>query len=71
MKWAQKKNRDGNPIKDCWVTDGGYTVAICRLPEQRFAITRPTGDVPFAYVGSREAVVRAISNDQGAASCAS
>ncbi|WP_417480431.1 hypothetical protein [Maricaulis maris] len=68
MKWAQKKNRDGHPIKDCWVTDTGYTVAICRLPEQRFAVTRPTGDVPFAYVGTRDEVVQAISTDQGGAS---
>lgn len=67
MKWAQKKNRDGHPIKDCWVTDTGYTVAICRLPEQRFAVTRPTGDVPFAYVATRDEVVRVISSDQGAA----
>jgi hypothetical protein len=67
MKWAQKKNRDGDPIKDCWVTDAGYTVAICRLPEQRFAISRPAGAAPFAYVGTRDEVVRAISSDQGAA----
>lgn len=58
MKWAQKKNRDGDPIKDCWVTDGGYTVAICRLPEQRFVVTRPGGNAPLAYVSSREEVLQ-------------
>jgi len=66
MKWAKKKNRDGDLIKDCWVTDGGYTVAICRLPEQRFVVTRPGCNAPLAHVGSREEVLRVINIDIGA-----
>ena len=63
MKWAVKKDRDGKPIKDCWLTDTGYTVAICRLPDRRFVVTRPGSSVPFAYVGTRDEVLRVINID--------
>lgn len=63
MKWASKKNRDGDVIADCWVTDAGYTVAICRMPERRFVVTRPGGAAPFAHVTNREEVLRVINID--------
>jgi len=40
MKWAPKRNRDGQVQQNCWITDSGYTVAECRLPEARYPITR-------------------------------
>jgi hypothetical protein len=74
LRWAAKLGRDGQPLKDCWVTEEGYTVAICRLPETRFVVTRPGGVLPFAYLGDREEVVRIIQADiqasAGAGACA-
>lgn len=64
MKWAAKRNRDGEVVQHCWVTDSGYTVAECRLPEARYPITRPGGDLPFAYAKDRDEVIGIIQKDQ-------
>ncbi|NWB91633.1 hypothetical protein [Pseudomonas agarici] len=64
MKWAAKRNRDGQIVQRCWVTDSGYTVAECRLPETRYPITRPGGDLPFAYAKNRDDVIGIIEQDQ-------
>ena len=64
MKWAAKRNRDGEIVQRCWVTDSGYTVAECRLPEARYPITRPGGDMPFAYAKDRDEVIGIIEQDQ-------
>ncbi|KIH84240.1 hypothetical protein [Pseudomonas batumici] len=64
MKWAAKRNRDGEIVHRCWVTDSGYTVAECRLPEARYPITRPGGDLPFAYAKNRDEVIGIIEQDQ-------
>lgn len=66
LRWAAKLDRDGHPLTDCWVTEEGYTVAICRLPATRFVVTRPGDQLPFAYVGDREEVVRIIQADMQA-----
>jgi len=67
VRWASKKGQDGRPLPDCWVTEEGYTVAICRLPSTRFVVTRPGASLPFAYLGNREEVVRIIQADMQAA----
>lgn len=64
MKWAAKRDRDGEIVPRCWVTDSGYTVAECRLPETRYPITRPGSDLPFAYAKNREEVIGIIEQDQ-------
>lgn len=66
IKWREKRGRDGRVIPRCWVTDSGYTVAECRLPEARFTITRPGGDLPFAYTGERPDVPLLIAADMQA-----
>lgn len=66
LKWRAKRNRDGDQIKDCWVTDAGYTVAVCRLPETRYTVTRPGGSAPFAYLPNRDDVVAIIKADMEA-----
>lgn len=66
LKWRAKRNRDGQQIKDCWITDSGYTVAECRLPEKRYTITRPGDANPFSYVPTREDVVAIIQADMQA-----
>lgn len=66
LKWRAKRNRDGDPIKDCWVTEVGYTVAVCRLPETRYTVTRPGGVAPFAYLPNRDEVVAIIKADMEA-----
>lgn len=63
MNWRQKLDRDNRPIKDCWLSDDGYTVAMRRLPAKSFAIIRPGGNLPFAYTGDREDVLRLIEAD--------
>lgn len=68
MNWRHKLDRDNNPIKDCWLSDAGYTVAMARLPAKRFTITRPGGQSPFAYTDSSKDVVRLIDADVEASS---
>lgn len=65
--WHAKRDADGRIIPRCWETDSGFTVAECRLPETRYAVTRPGGRKPFAYVGTQEAVVEAIRGEQATA----
>ena len=62
-KWREKRDRDGKVVPGCWVTDSGYTVAMTRLPEARFTITRPGGALPFAYTDLREQVPGLITAD--------
>lgn len=63
IKWREKRNQDGSVIPRCWVTDSGYTVAECRLPECRYTVTRPSGRAPFAYTPERAEVVALIEAD--------
>ncbi|WP_047230289.1 hypothetical protein [Pseudomonas brassicacearum] len=63
MRWAPKRNRDGQIQQNCWITDSGYTVAECRLPEARYPITRPGGELPFAYAKDRSEVMEMIEQD--------
>ncbi|WP_224795831.1 hypothetical protein [Pseudomonas fluorescens] len=49
--------------QNCWITDNGYTVAECRLPESRYPVTRPGGELPFAYATDRDEVVAIIEQD--------
>lgn len=70
MKWREKRDADGRAIKDCWLSGEGYTVAICRLPEARYTITRPGSQLPFAYTGERDDVRKLIAADmQASAGC--
>lgn len=62
-KWREKRDRAGKVIPGCWVTDSGYTVAMTRLPEARFTITRPGGVLPFAYTDLREELLALIAAD--------
>ncbi|WMN19805.1 hypothetical protein QL104_10450 [Pseudomonas piscis] len=66
MKWQAKRDRDGQTIPKCWVTDHGYTVAECRLPHSRYPITRPGAAQPFTYASNREEVVMLIEKDMQA-----
>jgi hypothetical protein len=66
VKWRPKLDRDGKQIMDCWLSDDGYTVALCRLPEKRYTITRPGGTAPFEYCADREAVQGVILADMAA-----
>lgn len=59
--WASKKNRDGQPMPGCWVTQSGYTVAEMHVDDLvAYAITPPGSSVPVAYRTDREAVVGVI-----------
>jgi hypothetical protein len=61
-----KLNADSTPIRDCWVTVDGYTVALCHLPNDRWTVTRPGGRAPFAYTGDDQEVFRLILADRKA-----
>lgn len=61
-----KKNPDGSLIKGCWVTDDGYTIAECRLPETRWTVTRPGDRSPFLYTGHKADVRNNILADRQA-----
>lgn len=64
QRWREKRDAEGRPIPNCWEAESGYTVALCRLPESRYTVTRPGGRLPFAYTGDRADVVRLIEADQ-------
>lgn len=66
LGWRAKLNADGSEIPDCWVSESGYTLAICRLPETRYTVTRPGGRVPAFYLATREEVVAIIRADMEA-----
>ncbi len=67
LKWRTKRDVGGKEIPNCWECTCGYTVALCRLPNARYTITRPGGSVPFAYTGQREDIVPLIEADIAAA----
>lgn len=66
MNFQVKRNKEGDPIPRCWITDSGYTVAECRLPHSRYPVTRPGASLPFTYADSREEVVQLITTDMQA-----
>ena len=44
VRWAQKRDRDGQLVPRCWVTGCGYTVAELRADDLvAFAVTAPGG----------------------------
>lgn len=47
-------------VTGCWVTPCGFTVAICRLANNRYTITAPGADAPFAYTDKATDVPRLI-----------
>lgn len=63
-RWRVKRTADGRVVPDYWQSEDGYTVALCRLPENRFTVTRPGAKAPFAYLGSREEVLRVLDLDR-------
>lgn len=63
IKFRVKRDTAGKVIPRCWITDAGYTVAECRLPESRYTITRPGGSLPFAYTGEKDDVRKLINAD--------
>lgn len=63
-RWRVKRTATGRVVPDCWQSEDGYTVALCRLPQNRFTVTRPGSPVPFAYLGTREEVLQALTADR-------
>lgn len=55
LRWRQKRG-----AKFCWETSCGYTVALCRLPSNRYTITAPGGSAPFAYTNERDDITALI-----------
>ncbi|MFY1052362.1 hypothetical protein ACOQNP_12175 [Ectopseudomonas khazarica] len=61
--WAPKKNRDGDVVPNCWITDAGYTVAEFLVDDlQVFSVTAPGQSVAMAYRAGRAGVVEAITD---------
>ncbi|WCD79167.1 hypothetical protein [Pseudomonas sp. TUM22785] len=60
LRWRQKRDRDQKLINDCWMTECGYTIALCRLPNNRYTITAPGGSAPFAYTNERDDITPLI-----------
>lgn len=63
-RWREKRTATGWVVPGCWESEDGYTVALCRLPQNRFTVTRPGVKVPFAYLGTREEVLQALAVDR-------
>lgn len=61
VRWQQKKNRDGDLVPGCWVTECGYAVAKCMVGARAvFIVTAPGARKPMAYCKDRDEVVAAI-----------
>lgn len=61
MRWQQKKNRDGDLVPGCWVTECGYKVARCMIGARAvFIVTAPSARKPMAYCRDRDEVISAI-----------
>lgn len=70
IKWQAKKDRDGNPLSRCWITDSGYTVAATgRDSDLRYYVSRPGETTQLmAVVSTRDEVIRVIEEDMKAGS---
>lgn len=62
-RWRPKHDGDGKVIPLCWQSENGYIVSEARLPEARYAITRPGGKAPFAYTPDQGEVGRLVEAD--------
>ena len=61
--WAPKKNRDGDVVPNCWITDAGYTVAEFLVDDQQvYTVTAPGQSVALAYRSGRDGVVQAVTD---------
>lgn len=61
MRWQQRKDRDGNPVPECWVTDSDYVVARVTVGTvKRFIVTAPGQRKPYLYADSRDEVLAGI-----------
>lgn len=61
MKWRQKTDRDGAPVPNCWITDGGHVVARCLVGTVTvFVVTRSGSRVPTGYCKSRDEVIEVL-----------
>lgn len=68
VRWTQKRDRDGQLVPRCWVTDCGYTVAELRADDLvAFAVTAPGGTAPLAYRVTRDDVLAVIEAHQAGA----
>ena len=66
LQLTEKRSAEGAVIRDCWTTNDGYTVALCRLPQERWTVTRPGGKAPFVYTGDEQDIFRQIVADRAA-----
>lgn len=62
-RWRPKRDGDGKVIPRCWQSKNGYTVSEARIPEARYAITRPGGKAPFAYTPDRGEILGLVEAD--------
>lgn len=61
MRWQQRKDRNGIPVPECWVTDSDYVVARVTIGTvKRFIVTAPGQRKPFLYADSRDEVIQGI-----------
>jgi len=59
VKLKQKINAETNkPIHACWVTECGYTVALCKTAPGKgmYQISAPRTRAPFAYTPNKNEV---------------
>jgi len=62
-RWRSKRCKDGKVIQNTWETEHGYTVSSSRLSMHKFAITRPNGEIPFAYAQDISSTTNLIKVD--------
>ena len=68
MKLKQKIHHETDmPIPRCWVTDCGYTVAMCGIGESAmYIVSAPRTSSPFAYTKNKRDVRKIITDHKQA-----
>lgn len=65
LRWRQKRNSDGELIKDCWITECRYTVARCVIDGvEIYQVTAPRESKPLAHPRTRGEVLKVINIDK-------
>lgn len=65
LTWKQKRTKDGEKIKGCWVSGCGYTLARCQVgADVVYQVSAPRERAPFAHVCTRKEVVMVINIDK-------
>jgi hypothetical protein len=66
IQWGVKRNRDRAEMKNCWLSECGYTLALTGGDDPTYTLARPGEAVPFAYTPNQGDIGRLVRADKAA-----